>query len=509
MKFTKKEIKQIETHGLSLKKVSEDIEKFEYGFPHTEIISAAKHDNGIEVFNTFEQEKYIDLYEKKKDQLVIVKFVPASGAATRMFKALHLFVSNYNPEEQKLNKYFKENPSEEVQAFLKGLPHFPFIKILRKKIRTLYPDYKFYRKGKRTHLLVKTLLEEEGLGYSNLPKGLIPFHSYAKNTATAFEEQLLEAGYYAVSKGQCYLHFTFSEEHVEKFKKEFNRIQKRVERKVKCAFNISYSFQNKSTDTIAVTMANKPFKDEDKNLHFRPAGHGALLKNLNEVDADLVFVKNIDNVVTEEAVKNSAQYKKVLTGKLLEIQARCFKYLKEMDNTENPETLLKDVRGFLASSLNCKSLPETLETAKEFINRPIRVCGMVQNTGAPGGGPFWTKDKNGHISLQIVELSQINTADPHQLNIVREATHFNPVDIVCGIKNYKGEKFDLSLFTDPDTGFISKKSFQGKNIKAMELPGLWNGAMAHWNTIFVEVPLQTFNPVKTVNDLLKETHQVI
>lgn len=509
MKFTKKEIEQIETHGLSLKKISEDIENFEKGFPHTEIISAAKHDNGIEVFNTFEQEKYIGLYEKKKDQLVILKFVPASGAATRMFKTLHFFVANYNPEEQKLNKYLKENPSEAVQTFLKGLPHFPFIKILRKKIRTLYPDYKFYKKGKRTHLLVKTLLEEDGLGYSNLPKGLIPFHSYAKNTATAFEEQLLEAGFYAVSKGQCYIHFTFSEEHVEKFKKEFNRVQKRVERKAKCTFNISYSFQNKSTDTIAVTLKNKPFRDADKILLFRPAGHGALLENLNQIDADLIFVKNIDNVVTEEAVENVSKYKKILAGKLLEVQSKSFQFLKTMDKNGEDETLLKDVRGFLASSLNCKSLPDTLEDARKILNRPIRVCGMVQNTGAPGGGPFWIKDKKGHISLQIVELSQINTSDPHQLNIVKEATHFNPVDIVCGIKSYKGETFDLSLYTDPNTGFISQKSFQGKAIKALELPGLWNGAMAHWNTIFVEVPLSTFNPVKTVNDLLNENHQAV
>lgn len=509
MKFTKKEIIQIETHGLTLSKVEEDLKKFEGGFLPTHIISAAKHNNGIEVLNTVDEEKYIELFETKKDHLVIVKFVPASGAATRMFKALHAFVDSYNPDEQKLKKYLAENETEGIQKFLKGLSHFPFIKLLRKKIRTLYTDYKFYTKGKRTHLLVKTLLEEEGLGYSNLPKGLIPFHRYAKNTATAFEEQLLEAGYYAVSKGQCYIHFTFSEEHVDAFKKEFNHIQKRVERKTKCSFHISYSFQNKNTDTIAVTLNNKPFKDAEKNLHFRPAGHGALIENLNEVEADIIFIKNIDNVVPEEMVENISRYKKILAGKLLEVQSKSFHYLKNMDKDGEDETLLKDIRGFLASSLNYKSLPDSLEQARNILDRPLRVCGMVQNTGAPGGGPFWVKNKEGQISLQIVELSQIDTKDTHQLNIVKEATHFNPVDIVCGVKNYKGEKFDLSKYVNPDAGFITQKSFQGKTIKALELPGLWNGGMAYWNTIFVEVPLSTFNPVKTVNDLLKETHQVI
>jgi hypothetical protein len=509
MKFTKKEIEKIKAHALTEEKVLSDLQQFEKGIPFTHLISAATHNNGILTFSKEQQDALVAFYEKYQDAISLVKFVPASGAASRMFEYLHRFVDSYNPEEQKLNAYLKENDTQMLEAFLKGLPHFAFIKALRKKIRNLYPDYKFYKKGKRTHLLVKTLLEEEGLNYSNLPKGLIPFHRYNKNTATAFEEQLLEAGHYAKSQNQSYLHFTFSEQFVEDFKREFSDVKNRVERKAKCNFNISYSFQKSSTDTIAVTLNNKPFRDADNNFHFRPAGHGALIENLNDIDADLVFIKNIDNVVVESQVEEIANHKKILAGKLLEIQAKAFKLLKSIDKFPKDQTLLRDVRGFMASELNIKNLPESLEAAKDILNRPIRVCGMVQNTGAPGGGPFWIQRPDGTISLQIVELSQVDTSDTHQMNIVKEATHFNPVDLVCGLKNYKGEKFDLTRYVNPNSGFIAQKSHQGKKIKALELPGLWNGSMAHWNTLFVEVPLVTFNPVKTVNDLLKDSHQVL
>jgi len=509
MKFTKKVTEQIITHGLTEKQVQRDLERFEKGIPFTDLMSAATIHNGIHKLNSTQEWQCAELYEKKRDKLSIVKFVPASGAATRMFQHLHHFADTYNPEEQKLNEYLAENDTQLLEEFLNGLQHFAFTKNLRKKIRKLYPDYKFYKKGKRIHLLVKTLLEDEGLGYSNLPKGLIPFHKYKKNSATAFEEHLLESGYYAATQGQCYLHFTFTESYVEHFKKEFKNVKNRVERKTKCNFNISYSFQKQSTDTIAVMLNNRPFRDEQKNLHFRPAGHGALLENLNEVEADLIFIKNIDNVVTEEQVETIALYKKILTGKLLEVQQSVFKLLKALDKEPESESVLKDIRGFLAAELQMKNLPNNFDEARQLLDRPIRVCGMVKNTGAPGGGPFWVKGKDGSISLQIVELSQVNTEDAHQMNIVSEATHFNPVDLVCGVKNYEGEKFDLTQYVNPDSGFISQKSHQGKTIKALELPGLWNGSMAHWMTLFVEVPLQTFNPVKTVNDLLKDSHQVV
>ncbi len=509
MKFSKKDIEQIKTQGLTEEKVRKDLIQFEKGIPFTNLLSAATNNNGILTFSKEQQDTLVTFYEEHQNAISIVKFVPASGAATRMFEHLHHFVDNYNPDEQKLTTYLKKNDTQMLDVFLKGLPHFTFIKLLRKKIRELYPDYKFYKKGKRTHILVKTLLEKEGLNYSNLPKGLIPFHRYNKNIATAFEEQLLEAGHYVICQNQSYLHFTFSEQFVEVFKKEYIDVKNRVERKAKCNFNISYSFQKPSTDTIAVSLNNKPYRDAEKSFHFRPAGHGALIENLNDIDADLVFVKNIDNVVIESKVEEIAWHKKILAGKLLEVQLKTFKFLKSIDKNLEDNSLLKDIRGFMASELNIKNLPENLEDARSLLNRPIRVCGMVQNTGAPGGGPFWIKNADGSISLQIVELSQVDTSDAHQMNIVREATHFNPVDLVCGLKNYKGEKFDLTEYVNPKSGFISQKSHQGKKIKALELPGLWNGAMAYWNTIFVEVPLHTFNPVKTVNDLLKDSHQTI
>lgn len=508
-KITKKEIQQIEAHGLSVSQVEGQLQLFEEGIPFTNIITAATHNNGIEVLNSFEKEKLIALYEKEKESLAIVKFVPASGAATRMFQSLHLFLEEFNPEEDSLNTYLKLPTSEDVKTFIKGLSHFPFIKTLRKKIQKLYPEFKFYTKEKRTYLLIKTLLEKEGLNYSNLPKGLLYFHKYIKNTATAFEEQLLETAYYASVNNQCFLHFTFSEDHVEGFKKEFDKVQNKLERKTKCKFHVSYSFQKSETDTISVTLKNALFKDQDDNLHFRPSGHGALIENLNDIDADIIFIKNIDNVVVESAIEDIAIHKKILAGKLLQLQDKTFKYLKLLDKSEVSHEILKEIKGFLMAELNIKTPPDLKEEMYPILNKPIRVCGMVKNTGAPGGGPFWVKDAEENITLQIVEISQINTTNTHQKNLLQETTHFNPVDIVCGVRNYKGDKFDLKMYVNPDTGFISKKSFQGKPIKALELPGLWNGAMAGWNTIFIEVPLHTFNPVKTVNDLLKESHQNI
>ncbi|PKP25431.1 MAG: DUF4301 domain-containing protein [Bacteroidetes bacterium HGW-Bacteroidetes-2] len=508
-KFTKKETQQIEAHGLTLSQVERQLHLFEEGIPFSQVITAATHNNGIEVLNSFEEEKLIALYEKEKDALIIMKFVPASGAATRMFQSLHRFLEEFNPEEDSLKAFLKLPDSDDIKLFVKGLTHFPFIKILRKKIQKLYPEFKFYTKEKRTYLLIKTLLEKEGLNYNNLPKGLLIFHKYTKNTATAFEEQLLETAYYASVKNQCYLHFTFSEEHVDGFKKEFDRVQNKLERKTKCKFHISYSFQKVSTDTISVTLQNAVFKDKNHNLHFRPSGHGALIENLNEIDADIIFIKNIDNVVVEKAIEDIAKHKKILAGKLLQLQHKTFKYLKLLDKPEVSPEILKEIKGFLMSELNIKNPPSVADEIYRILNKPIRVCGMVQNTGAPGGGPFWVKDKKESITLQIIEMSQIDISNAHQKNLLQEATHFNPVDLVCGVRNYKGEKFDLKKFVNPDTGFISKKSYQGKAIKALELPGLWNGAMAGWNTIFIEVPLYTFNPVKTVIDLLKESHQNI
>ena len=506
--FSEKDIKQIKNHNLSLEKVYQQIETFKKSIPFVEVITAASVGNGIEVISENNQQKLISFYEDKKENLDIVKFVPASGAATRMFKFLHSFLEDYNPESESINSYIKEGNKKDIETFFNSYKEFAFVNAVRKKIREKYPDYKHGKKGVRYQLFVKTMLGEKGLNFSTLPKGLIPFHKYQKYATTAFEEQLLEAAYFASVGNDVYLHFTFSKNHVDFFKDKFNEIKSRVSKKTKKEFHISYSFQKNETDTIAVNFDNTPFRNKNNELVFRPSGHGALLNNLNEVDADIIFIKNIDNVVAEEYVEPISYYKKVLAGKMLWLQKKVFSYIRTLQNAEMSQELSAEIKSFLWNELNIKDVLIEKETILKILHRPIRVCGVVKNTGAPGGGPFWVKDTNTQTtSLQIVEMSQINTFDNHQQTIVNEATHFNPVDIVCGIRDYKGDKFDLKDFIDPNSGIITEKSQDGKPLKALELPGLWNGAMSNWNTALVEVPLFTFNPVKTVNDLLKKEHR--
>ncbi|MGB1307838.1 MAG: DUF4301 family protein, partial [Oceanihabitans sp.] len=363
---------------------------------------------------------------------------------------------------------------------------------------------------------IKTMLDADKLNYGFYPKGLLPFHEYKDHVSTAFEEHLFEAALYASANQQANLHFTISEKHKHIFDAEFKRIEEIVEAKTNTKFHITFSYQSQATDTIAVTPKNQPFLEDNGDLLFRPSGHGALLNNLNALNADVIFIKNIDNVVVFKYENEVAQYKKMLAGILLEIQEQAFLYLKELEANNLSESKLVEIAKFLKNKMQIvissefEKYSHTYQIAYliEKLNRPIRVCGMVKNEGEPGGGPFWVKDENGKISLQIVESAQIDKKNKAQKSILKNATHFNPVDLVCGTKNYKGEKFNLHNFTDPKTAFITMKTKTGKDLKALELPGLWNGAMAYWNSIFVEVPLSTFNPVKTVTDLLKATHQI-
>jgi hypothetical protein len=505
--FTKNDLQQIEEQGLDVDDINRQLEIFKRGIPFVKIVTAASVGNGIEIIQEQDRAKLVDLYDEKRKELDLVKFVPASGAATRMFSFLYNFLDNFNPEEKILKTYLKEANDEALNTFLSSLKEFAFVNLVRKKIRKNYPEYRHGSKGIRAYLFISLMLNEKGLNFNNLPKGLIPFHKYSKYSTTAFEEQLYEAAFYAAAEDEVFLHFTFAEKHLDYFKEEFEDIQNRVSKKTKTNFNISYSFQKKETDTIAVTFDNKPFRNAEGDLIFRPSGHGALLENLNEVDADIVFIKNIDNVVTEELVDEIAFYKKLLAGKLLWLQAKIFSYIDILLREDYSGEILKEIKSFLWNELNIKNSPESVSGVLALLNRPIRVCGVVKNTGAPGGGPFWVKDKSGNITAQIVELSQIDTEDTHQQSIIKEATHFNPVDIVCGVRDYKGRKFDLNDYCDSDSGFISVKTENGEPIKALELPGLWNGGMAYWNTAFVEVPLITFNPVKTINDLLSREHR--
>ncbi len=504
--LTEKDIEQIKATDLTINKVVKHLEIFTRGIPFVDIVTTATVGNGIQVVKKSEEQSLADYYESHMDSLDIVKFVPASGAATRMFKFLHEFLDQFDPEKESYRSYIKNQDGNQVDRFFNGIKDFAFTTAVRAQIRSLYPQYKKSSKGARFHLLAKALLNEEGLNYGNLPKGLIPFHKYKKHAVTAFEEQLYETAFYAAVGDDVYLHFTFSEEHLDLFKEEFEKIKSRVSRKTKKKFHISYSFQKKETNTLAVTDNNLPFRDEKGMLVFRPSGHGALLDNFNEIDADLIFIKNIDNVAAQEYAEKIAFHKKVLAGKLLSVQKRMFNYLKELEEDVSLERM-REMHSFVWNELNVKDIPSGKSDLIELLNRPIRVCGVVQNTGAPGGGPFWVRDEEGFTSLQIVEASQINQSDERQKSFLQEATHFNPVDLVCGVRDYQGNKFDLVSYRDPNTGFISRKYENGKPIKALELPGLWNGSMAKWHTLFVEVPLITFNPVKTVNDLLKKEHR--
>ncbi len=504
--FTEKNIQQIKNHGLSETKIIKQLNIFKEGIAFANVVEPASADNGIKVFPEKEQQIFANIFEAEKDNLDLLKFVPASGAATRMFKFLHQFLETYE-NKNNIDLFLQNDENRNLKTFFESLQKFAFSELVFQKLEAKYPDYLNFEKGKRYYLFVQEMLEESGLNFNNTPKGLIPFHKYGETYVTAFGEQLYEAAFYAAPNGIANLHFTVSEGHEKKFKKRFDEVKHIVEKKTGVKFNISYSYQKKETDTVAATLENKAFLDENGDLVFRPSGHGALLENLNEVDADIVFIKNIDNVVSQNYVETIAFQKKVLAGKLLSLQKKIFGFVEKLHAANPSEEILNGAAKFISEELFIKNTPIYKEAILKILERPIRVCGVVENTGAPGGGPFLIKDKNGNLSYQIVEMSQIDKNNTQQKVLVEKATHFNPVDLVCGLRNYKGKKYDLLKFSDPDTGFISHKSYYGKPIKALELPGLWNGAMANWNTVFVEVPLITFNPVKTVNDLLNTEHQ--
>ena len=517
MNFSEKDINQILQRGLTLEKVKSQIALFKKGIPFVNLESAATKEKGILALTKEESQKYVALFDSKRDNYSIVKFVPASGAATRMFKTLFTFLKNYKLEKESINSYINRHKDNELSVFLVGLEKLPFFEEVVFKIHELIPNFNQLSYDEKRVEFIKTMLNEDRLNYSFYPKGLLPFHRYKEYVSTAFEEHLFEAALYGSSNNKANLHFTISEKHNHKFDEEFKYIEEDVEEKTNTMFNISFSYQKNSTDTIAVTPKNDPFRDAQGNLVFRPSGHGALLENLNDIDADIIFIKNIDNVVVKEYKTEVAYFKKMLAGILLNIQEQTFTYLRYLEKGILKENELNEIIQFITKKLNAPihkgfekySTKNQIEYLRDKLNRPIRVCGMVKNEGEPGGGPFWVKGENGIVSLQIVESAQIDKKNKHQKEILKKATHFNPVDLVCGVKNYKGESFDLTTFVDHKTAFITMKTKTGKNLKALELPGLWNGAMACWNTIFVEVPLLTFNPVKTVNDLLKAPHQIL
>ena len=506
--FTQSDQEQFLENRMTTEGILKQLEHFKKGFPPMKLIAPATPGNGIIHFNDHEIQELSAEFDKYASLKTILKFVPASGAASRMFKSLQSFRNkNLGPALQQ-EELLKDGSFDSVQNFMANLPEFAFFIHLMEIM-----DQQGLKLDKLDlNELIDHILSQNGLNYSNLPKALLLFHKYPEGNRTSLEEQLVEAASYATSTdSKARIHFTFSPEHLGKFHELISRKLDFYENKFQIKFEISHSIQNPSTNTIAVDMQNEPFRDSDGSILFRPGGHGALIDNLDHLDADLIFIKNIDNVVPDRLKNTTILYKKALGAYLLNIQQQVFNYLRELDSSNPDNNLLTEIEEFITEKLMYR-IPVGIEDKDKTIllsnilDRPMRVCGMVKNEGEPGGGPFWAENSDGSVSLQIVESSQVDTTNEKQLEILKSSTHFNPVDLVCATKDYKGKKFDLNDFVDNETGFISIKSRDGKELKALELPGLWNGAMAYWNTIFVEVPLITFNPVKTINDLLRKEH---
>lgn len=479
--FTQSDLESINRHGVSEADVNRQIDNFRNGFAFLPVVRAAVVEDGIIPLDRKTAELFAENYMKSSAGKRIVKFVPASGAATRMFKDLFEFAAHGQTT--------------------------PYIEKLTDNIE----KFAFYDRVKNSAAdsmaIVKAVLDYG----AELPKALILFHNYPDGPRTAVEEHLAEGAMYAASGERVHIHFTISPEHQTGFKTVLAERQFQLEKKFGVKYEISFSQQKSSTDTIAVTPDNKPFREDDGSLLFRPAGHGALIENLNQIKGEVIYIKTVDNVTPDHLKGDTVLYKKALGGILLSLQRKIFNYLEMLDRGVDNVTL-GHIREFISSEL-CVKLPlhynaladcEKEALVRKILDRPLRVCGMVKNEGEPGGGPFWATNADGTMSLQIAESSQLA---PDKAHLLKDGTHFNPVDIVCAVTDYRGVRFDLTKYTDPTTGFISEKSKNGRLLKAQELPGLWNGAMANWNTVFAEVPISTFTPVKVLNDLLRPQHQ--
>lgn len=503
--FTERDFEQIKHKGISIEKIEKQLYYYYNGIPKIKLFDIATTNNGILKHTAEEKEYFIRFFDENKDQINIEKFVPASGAASRMFKFLTEFLQHFDVKNETVNAYINRTGNKNLEIFQVGLKSFPFYSEVIAFTKKNHANFSNYTLDEKFFFIVSTLLNEKAFNFAEKPKGILPFHVKNNSIYTPVDEHLTETKFYACPNKKAKVHFTISKE----FEHEFEKIVKLFEQ-----VEVTYSYQQDATDTLALNLDLTPFRLQNDSLFFRPGGHGALIENLNNLTSDIIFIKNIDNVAQNNESEIIA-HKKLLGGILLDVQHKIFAFLQQLTKNEFSSEDLLAIISFSKEKLFI-TFPEDfdkymtdykIEFLIEKLNRPIRVCGMVKNEGEPGGGPFWVKDDKGNLSLQIVESSQIDLNNQHQKNIFNSASHFNPVDIVCGVKNFKGEKFNLLDFVDEKTGFLVEKTKDGKPILAYELPGLWNGAMANWNTIFVEVPLTTFNPVKTVNDLLKPAHQ--
>ncbi|MDR2498002.1 MAG: DUF4301 family protein [Tannerellaceae bacterium] len=502
------DFKLLASKGIGEQQIAEQLACFDKGFPFLEIIASASVDKGITLIPKEEKAVYMKAWEEYLlSNKRVVKFVPASGAASRMFKDLFAFMD--------ADRELPDTPAE--RTFFNEIHRFAFFADLNRAcLEAEGADVQGLIRERQFKTVVAMLLGKRGLNYGQLPKGLLKFHSYhAQEARTAMEEHLAEGAMYAKNNaGEVNIHFTVSPEHEALFQSCVDEKAAALADKLSVKYNISFSRQKPSTDTVAADAHNQPFRDKDGQLVFRPGGHGALIENLNDLDCDIVFIKNIDNVTPDCLRHATVVYKKTLAGVLVSVQRKIFEYLKLIDSGKYTHKKVEEMIRFLHNQLCIRrSDLKHLEDAdlilyiRSKLNRPLRVCGMVKNQGEPGGGPFIAQNSDGTVSPQILESSQIDLSRPDMKALFDSGTHFNPVDLVCALKDYKGQKFNLPDYVDRNTGFISLKSKDGQELKALELPGLWNGAMSAWNTIFVEAPIQTFSPVKTVSDLLRSEHQ--
>lgn len=504
-----KDLAQLKEQGISREQLEEQVRWFDTGFPYLSIVKAADQESGITAISEEKLEELLKCWEEAlhDPSIEVVKFVPASGAASRMFKALFSYLHG-------------GERSSAVDEFFRRLKDFAFFDALNRACMLGEGGKgceRLLQMGEE-RLILEYLLLEKGLNYGHLPKALLLFHRYHDGIShTATEEQMVEGARYARnSDGTVHIHFTLSPEHIEPFDALVAKKRAEIEERFSVQLDITRSIQKPETDTIAVDMAHRPMRHADGSLMFRPGGHGALIHNLNELKVDIAFIKNIDNVVPEPLSSSTIIYKKMIGGYLIQLRTKVFGYLMQLLEDKRPSVaLLAEVWDFLAKTF-CIEVPNHEELSTELqreqllrlLDRPIRVCGMVRNEGEPGGGPYIVRAEDGSTSLQILESSQINMEDASSVAKLKSGQYFNPVDLVCSLKDYKGEPFNLLDFVDRETGFISEKSQAGKALKALELPGLWNGAMSGWNSAFIEVPADTFNPVKVVNDLLRPAHQL-
>ncbi len=505
--FNDKDLELFKKRQMTVAQIERQLNYFKAGFPYLRLVAAATVGNGVVKLSEDDENRYESLWnDYVSGDGNILKFVPASGAASRMFKNLFAFLDSSSDVPD----------NDFIKTFFENIHKFAFFDDLDNAAKSgcgLGVD-ELIGKGEYKKV-VEYLLKDCGLNYGGKPKAVLKFHKIGNEIHTALAEQLEEGAQYAKSKaGNVNVHFTVSGEHRPLFEEEIKRVSKRFEERYGVHYDVTMSEQKPSTDTIAVNPDNTPYRDENGNLFFRPGGHGALIENLNEVNADVVFIKNIDNVVPATHRDVTLKYKRIIGGVLVDVQRKIAEYLRILDSGNYTMDDVREMVKFLQRTLfvrneETKHLEdsELVLYLKNKLNRPIRVCGVVKNEGEPGGGPYIAYNQDGTTSLQILESSQIDKNDEAAMGIMKSATHFNPVDLVCYIVDYKGNKFNLPDYVDHNTGFISEKSISGHEIKALELPGLWNGAMSDWNTIFVEVPVATFNPVKTVNDLLRPAHQ--